>query len=135
VNKQKWFTFFCFYDQGTEGIEGLALKFHGTGRDCFEANAFKEMKRLKLLKLDSVQLTGSFGHLSKQLRWICWRGFPLKYIPVNFYQGSVVAINLKHSNLKLVWKETQVYILHANNYYLLPFATRVHFQFSCLTSV
>jgi len=131
VNKQKWFTFFCAYSfQGRDTIEGLALKLHGTGRDCFEASAFKEMKRLKLLKLDSVQLTGSFAHLSKQLRWICWRGFPLKYIPVNFYQRSVVAINLKHSNLKLVWKETQVYILNANNYYLLPLTTTVHFPFS-----
>ncbi|CAJ1949645.1 unnamed protein product [Sphenostylis stenocarpa] len=96
------------YNTGTEAVEGLALKLHGIGRDCFEANAFKEMKRLKLLQLDSVQLTGSFGYLSKQLRWVCWQGFPLKYIPGNFYQGSVVAINLKHSNLKLVWKEPQL---------------------------
>ncbi|RDX79530.1 TMV resistance protein N, partial [Mucuna pruriens] len=48
------------------------------------------------------------SYFSKQLRWVCWQGFPLKYIPNNFYQGSVIAISLKHSNLKVVWKEPQL---------------------------
>ncbi|XP_020238467.1 TMV resistance protein N isoform X1 [Cajanus cajan] len=93
---------------GTEAIEGLALKFHFTGRDCFKAYAFEEMKRLRLLQLDHVLLTGDYGYLSKKLRWICWQGFPSKYIPNKFYLEGVIAIDLKHSNLRLVWKEPQV---------------------------
>ncbi|KAH1150560.1 hypothetical protein GLYMA_16G087100v4 [Glycine max] len=93
---------------GTVAIEGLALKLHFAGRDCFNAYAFEEMKRLRLLQLDHVQLTGDYGYLSKQLRWISWQGFPSKYIPNNFYLEGVIAMDLKHSNLRLFWKEPQV---------------------------
>ncbi|XP_027908546.1 TMV resistance protein N-like isoform X3 [Vigna unguiculata] len=93
---------------GTETIEGLALKLHFIGKDCFKAYAFEEMKRLRLLQLDHVQLTGNYGYLSKQLRWICWQGFPSKYIPKSFYLDGAVVIDLKHSNLQLFWKEPQV---------------------------
>ncbi|RDX67768.1 TMV resistance protein N, partial [Mucuna pruriens] len=93
---------------GTEAIEGLALKSHFTSRDFFETCAFDEMKRLRLLKLDHVQLSGDYGYLSKQLRWICWQGFPSKYIPSNFNMQNVIAIDLKHSNLRILWKEPQV---------------------------
>jgi len=68
------------------------------------------MKRLRLLQLDHVQLTGNYGYLSKQLRWICWQGFPSKYIPKSFYLDGAVVIDLKHSNLQLFWKEPQVRI-------------------------
>ncbi|KAL5134091.1 TMV resistance protein N [Glycine soja] len=96
---------------GTIAIEGLALQLHLSIRDCFKAEAFQEMKRLRLLRLDHVQLTGDYGYLSKQLRWIYWKGFPLNYIPNNFYLEGVIAIDLKHSNLKLLWKKTQ-HLLH-----------------------
>ncbi|CAJ1949597.1 unnamed protein product [Sphenostylis stenocarpa] len=90
---------------GTEAIEGLALKLQRTSRVRFSAETFEEMKRLRLLQFDHVQLAGDYGHLSKHLRWVYWRGFSSKFIPDNFYQGNVVAIDMKHSNLKLVWKE------------------------------
>jgi len=65
------------------------------------------MKSLRLLQFDHVQLAGDYGHLSKRLAWVYWGGFSSKYIPHNFYQGKVVAIDMKHSNLKVVWKEPQ----------------------------
>ncbi|XP_022641637.1 TMV resistance protein N-like [Vigna radiata var. radiata] len=93
---------------GTRAIEGLSLKLHSSSRDCLEACAFKEMKRLRLLQLDNVQLSGDYGHISKQLRWICWRGFPYKYIPINFHLENVIAIDFKHSRLQLVWEQPVV---------------------------
>ncbi|KAG4938632.1 hypothetical protein JHK86_044773 [Glycine max] len=93
---------------GTETIVGLALKLHYSSRDCFNAYAFKEMKSLRLLQLDHVHITGDYQYLSKQLRWVCWQGFPSKYIPNNFNLEGVIAIDLKHSNLRLVWKKPQV---------------------------
>ena len=69
------------------------------------------MKRLKLLQLAGVQLDGDFKHLSTDLRWLCWHGFPSPYTPANFDQGNLVAIDLKYSNLQLVWKKGQVQIL------------------------
>ncbi|RDX86922.1 TMV resistance protein N, partial [Mucuna pruriens] len=74
----------------------------------FQTYAFEEMKRLRLLQLDHVQLTGDYGYLSKQLRWICWHGLSSKYLPNNFCLEGIIAIDLKHSNLHQVWKEPQV---------------------------
>ncbi|XP_047179046.1 disease resistance protein RPP2B-like [Vigna umbellata] len=90
---------------GTEAIQGLSLKLHSTSRDCFKTHAFKEMKNLRLLRLDHVQVVGDYGHISKEWRWICWKGFASKYIPNNFYMGNVIAIDLRHSHLQLVWKQ------------------------------
>ncbi|KAL2576400.1 hypothetical protein AAZX31_16G078000 [Glycine max] len=93
---------------GTETIQGLAVKLHFTSRDSFEAYSFEKMKGLRLLQLDHVQLSGNYGYLSKQLKWICWRGFPLKYIPNNFHLEGVIAIDFKYSKLRLLWKTPQV---------------------------
>ncbi|XP_027907674.1 TMV resistance protein N-like [Vigna unguiculata] len=93
---------------GTKAVEGLSLKLHSSSKDCLEAHAFKEMKRLRLLQLDHVQLSGDYGHISKQLRWICWRGFPYKYIPNNFHLENVIAIDFKHSHLQLLWEQPLV---------------------------
>ncbi|XP_057451804.1 uncharacterized protein LOC130743576 [Lotus japonicus] len=93
---------------GTETIEGLVLKLQKTGRVCFSANAFKEMRKLRLLQLDCVDLSGDYGHLSQELRWVYWQGFTLKYIPDDLYQGNLVVIDLKYSSIKQVWKETKL---------------------------
>ncbi|XP_020205483.1 TMV resistance protein N [Cajanus cajan] len=93
---------------GTEVIEGLALKLPLTNTVFFEAVAFKEMNKLRLLRLDYVQLGGDYGYLSKELRWIYWQGFPLEHMPNNFNLEGVIAIHFKHSNLRQVWKEPKV---------------------------
>lgn len=79
-----------------------------TGRVHFSTYSFKKMKKLRLLQLDGVDLNGDYGNLSKKLRWLDWRGFTLNYIPDEFYQGNLVVINLKQSNIKKVWNKTQV---------------------------
>jgi len=99
-----------FSSQGTEAIEGLALKMHLTSRDCFKADSFQKMERLRLLQLHHVQLAGNYGYLSKQLRWISWQGFPSNFLPNNFYMDHVIAIDLKHSHLRFLWKQSPVFI-------------------------
>jgi len=87
------------------------LKLPITSSNCFSTKAFKKMKRLRLLQLDGVQLDGDFKYLSRNLRWLCWNGFPLSCIPSNFDQRNLVSIELENSNMSFVWKETQVLIL------------------------
>ncbi|KAI9078931.1 hypothetical protein K1719_039080 [Acacia pycnantha] len=94
---------------GTKAIEGISLKVQGTHRErLVDSEAFKEMKKLRLLQLDYVNLKGDYKHLSKKLRWLCWKGFPLKYTPNNFSQKELVAIDFKYSNLRVVWKDPQL---------------------------
>ncbi|CAI8594229.1 unnamed protein product [Vicia faba] len=92
---------------GTKAIEGLALKLPIASSKCFSTKAFKKMKRLRLLQLAGVKLDGDFGYLSRNLRWLCWNGFPLTCIPSDFYQGNIISMELENSNMRFMWKETQ----------------------------
>ena len=68
------------------------------------------MKKLRLLQLSGVELFGDFEYLSKDLRWLCWHGFPFACIPTTFYQENLVSIELENSKITMMWKETQVLI-------------------------
>ncbi|BFG29213.1 hypothetical protein CerSpe_154870 [Prunus speciosa] len=92
---------------GTEEIEGLTLDLQQSDEPSFSTEAFRRMWRLRLLKLNYVQLTGSYEHLSKELRWLCWHGFPLEVIPEDFNQRSLVAIDLRYSKLIRVWEDSR----------------------------
>ncbi|KAK2352679.1 disease resistance protein RUN1 [Trifolium repens] len=93
---------------GTETVEGLIFKPQITDTVCFSTNSFKEMKKLRLLQLDCVNLIGDYGCVSNQLRWIKWQGSTFNYIPDDFYQGNLVAMDLKHSSIRQVWNETKL---------------------------
>ncbi|XP_024171182.1 disease resistance protein RPV1 [Rosa chinensis] len=92
---------------GTEEIQGLTLSLLGSDKTSFSTQAFANMKRLRLLQLKFVQLSGGFEHLSNKLRWLCWHGFPHKFLPNNF-NLNVVAIDLKYSKLVQVWVKSRM---------------------------
>ncbi|XP_058746938.1 uncharacterized protein LOC131619917 [Vicia villosa] len=93
---------------GTKAIEGLVMKLQGTSNVCFDTIAFEKMKRMRLLQLDNVQFIGDYECFPKNLKWLSWQGFPLKYAPENFYQKNLVVMELKCSNLIQVWKKPQL---------------------------
>ncbi|KAK2432868.1 disease resistance protein RPV1 [Trifolium repens] len=94
--------------KGTEAVKGLALEFPRENTVCLNTKAFKKMNKLRLLQLSGVQLHGDFKYLSEDLRWLYWHGFPSTYTPTEFQQGSLVSIELKYSNLKQLWKKSQI---------------------------
>lgn len=66
------------------------------------------MNKLRLLQLARVQLDGTFNDLSGELRWLYWHGFPSTYVPLELQKGSLVALELKYSNLKDRWWSQKV---------------------------
>ena len=94
--------------QGTNAVEGLTLELTSQSMVNFNSEAFIEMQRLRLLQLDYVRLTGYYKYLSQELRWLCWHGFPLKFIPNEFYPRNLIVIDLQYSNLKKVWEGPKV---------------------------
>ncbi|XP_028959033.1 disease resistance protein RPV1-like isoform X1 [Malus domestica] len=88
--------------QGTEKIDGLALNLPSLEETSFSTGAFRNMKRLRLLQLNYVRLAGGYQCLSKKLRWLCWHGFPLEFIPIELCQPNIVAIDMRYSSLKQV---------------------------------
>ncbi|XP_038721239.1 disease resistance protein RPV1-like [Tripterygium wilfordii] len=91
--------------RGTEFIEGLILKFPGPTAVKLDTKAFSIMQRLRLLQLTNMQFSGDSENFSKELRWLCWRGFPWKFIPNNFYLENLVAMDMRYSNLRRVWND------------------------------
>ncbi|XP_050147027.1 disease resistance protein RUN1-like isoform X2 [Malus sylvestris] len=87
---------------GTEKIDGLALNLPSLEETSFSTGAFRNMKRLRLLQLNYVRLVGGYQCLSKKLRWLCWHGFPLEFIPIELCQPNIVAIDMRYSSLKQV---------------------------------
>ncbi|KAI5356132.1 hypothetical protein L3X38_009027 [Prunus dulcis] len=97
-------------ESGTKKIEGVAL--HGSYGTRFTAQAFTNMKKLRLLHLNNVELTGEYKYFPQKLIWLCWHGFPLESIPDDFpTQPKLVALDLQWSALKIVWKDCK---LHQN---------------------
>ncbi|CAL5378152.1 unnamed protein product [Camellia sinensis] len=73
-----------------------------------QADAFSRMCELRLLQLYNVRLTGHYEKFPKKLRWLYWRGCPLKYIPNEFPLESLVALDMRYSRLEQVWRGTKL---------------------------
>ncbi|XP_050110086.1 disease resistance protein RUN1-like isoform X1 [Malus sylvestris] len=103
-------------ETGREEIQGLALDLSKEShKPSFSTNAFNEMHGLRLLKLKDVQFTGNcedlLKHLSKELRWFCWHGFPLNVIPEDFDHPDMVAVDLSYSKLIRVWEDSDLLLV------------------------
>ncbi|KAK2978774.1 hypothetical protein RJ640_008737, partial [Escallonia rubra] len=92
---------------GTRAIQGLKLD-NWNNEVQLKTSAFSRMSQLRLLLINYVQLTGGYKKFPKKLRWLCWRGFPLKSIPTDFPLESLVVIDMRNSNLTRFWNGTKV---------------------------
>ena len=91
-------------------MEGISLKLsRGNKEKSFETISFEKMQSLRLLQLNYVKLSGSYEHISKNLRWLCWEGFPMNSIPNDFDVGDVVTMEMRYSKLKRVWEDSKVW--------------------------
>ncbi|CAI9269370.1 unnamed protein product [Lactuca saligna] len=94
--------------EGSKSMEGLALDMQMLDKQMFtfkpsnlKTDALQKMDRLKLLKLNFVKLTGTYGNFSEDLRWLCWLGSDLRTIPSDLFMGNLVAIDMSYSKLEV----------------------------------
>lgn len=100
---------YAFYCQGTEEVLGLTLNMSKYHKVSFSAEAFKNMRSLRLLQLNYAQLSDCYKYYPMhKLRWLCWHGFPLDCIPKEFMQPNLVAVDLQFSKLTQAWKDCEV---------------------------
>ncbi|KAM7478292.1 hypothetical protein LguiA_026505 [Lonicera macranthoides] len=121
--------------RATEAIEGLALEFHAsTDKECrhfsgrhpmssssssslatkpsVKTAAFSRMRKLRLLSLHNVGLTGGYEEFPKKLRWLCWRGLQegctdtLTQVP-DIPMDNLVALDMQHCSFTQVWSGTK----------------------------
>ncbi|PKI47724.1 hypothetical protein CRG98_031857 [Punica granatum] len=62
------------------------------------------MKRLRLLKLNNLHVEGDYGVILKELRWLCWHGFPLNFLPDEFHMENMVVIDIRYGKLRAAWR-------------------------------
>ncbi|KAI3709355.1 hypothetical protein L2E82_39115 [Cichorium intybus] len=94
--------------KGSKTMEGLALDMQMLKEEKYsfkssnlKTDGLENMDKLKLLQLNFVQMSGSYGNLSEDLRWLCWLGFHLRTIPSDLFMGNLVAIDMSYSNIEI----------------------------------
>ncbi|KAM7518917.1 hypothetical protein LguiB_017879 [Lonicera macranthoides] len=94
--------------------QSMGISLRSPNKVELTTEGFARMDNLKFLHLNYVQLTGCYKNFPQSLRWLCWHGFPLKSLPMDFPMGNLVSLDLSYSKLKQVWEGTKV--CHSNVY-------------------
>ncbi|GKB94638.1 Toll/interleukin-1 receptor domain-containing protein, partial [Tanacetum coccineum] len=95
------------YENETFSSGSMSSQFHN--KKCgFETLAIREMRNLRLLQLNYVELNGSYNFFPEGLRWLCMHGFPLSYIPSDLPMQNMVALDMSNSKLQQLWKEPKL---------------------------
>jgi len=76
-----------------------------------ETAAFSSMRKLRLLNLRNVGLTGGYEQFPKKLRWLCWHGLQtFTHAVADIPMQNLVVLDLQHCSFKQVWSGTKVSI-------------------------
>nr|XP_024926773.2 disease resistance protein Roq1-like [Ziziphus jujuba var. spinosa] len=88
---------------GTEVIEAIVLDIPEL--ECYwNPRCFSGLDNLRLLSIRSVvHLPQGLIHLPKNLRFLKWREYPLKFLPSNFYPPLLVELNMCYSQILQLW--------------------------------
>uniref|UniRef100_A0A7N2R486 ADP-ribosyl cyclase/cyclic ADP-ribose hydrolase n=1 Tax=Quercus lobata TaxID=97700 RepID=A0A7N2R486_QUELO len=89
---------------GTEAIQGIVLKLPESKEAYWNPESFSMMHNLKLLTIDNVQLLHEPKHLPIGLRFLEWRGYPSKSLPLNFQSNDLVELYMCCSHIEQLWK-------------------------------
>ncbi|KAM3377829.1 disease resistance protein RPV1 [Capsicum galapagoense] len=69
---------------------------------------FTVMNKLRLLQIKYTHLYGAYKDFPKNLRWLYWRGFPLKCVPNDFPLESLAVLDMRNSRLERLWDGRRV---------------------------
>jgi hypothetical protein len=95
--------------QGTNKVEAILIDFYEEGSTYLNLEAFKKMKKLRLLKkMKKLRLLKNlnasfyeeFNFLSNELRVLDWDGYHGEFLPSNFCGKNLVFLKLHDSKLK-----------------------------------
>ncbi|KAF5449756.1 hypothetical protein F2P56_030169 [Juglans regia] len=66
--------------------------------------SFESMSNLRLLQINYTRLVGRYEHIPAQLKWLQWKGCPLKSLPSDFCPRELAVLDLSESKIKQVWR-------------------------------
>ncbi|PON67438.1 TIR-NBS-LRR-like protein [Parasponia andersonii] len=90
--KQIWMEFF---QKGREEEEEK--------ENVISTKPIETMAKLRLLQINHVNLRGKFNSLPAKLKWLQWKGCPLKALPSDFHAPQLAVLDLSESKLESLW--------------------------------
>nr|ABF81414.1 TIR-NBS-LRR type disease resistance protein [Populus trichocarpa] len=88
---------------GKEKIEAIFFDMPGIKEAQWNMKAFSKMSRLRLLKIDNVQLSEGPENLSNKLLFLEWHSYPSKSLPAGLQVDELVELHMANSNLDQLW--------------------------------
>lgn len=90
---------------GTDKVEGIVLNSNDEVDGLYlSAESIMKMKRLRILKLQNINLSQKIKYLSNELRYLEWCGYPFKSLPSTFQPDKLVELHMRHSSIKQLWE-------------------------------
>ncbi|WJZ87743.1 hypothetical protein VitviT2T_007099 [Vitis vinifera] len=102
--------------KGMKNVEAIFLNLSRSKQLQFSTKVFAKMKRLRLLKIYGMDCCGfmkkeykiilseDFQFPSQELRYLHWKGYPLKSLPSNFHGENLIVLNMMDSKIKQLWQ-------------------------------
>nr|ABF81430.1 TIR-NBS-LRR-TIR type disease resistance protein [Populus trichocarpa] len=88
---------------GKEKIEAIFLDMPGIKEAQWNMEAFSKMSRLRLLKINNVQLSEGPEDLSNKLRFLEWHSYPSKSLPASLQVDELVELHMANSSIEQLW--------------------------------
>ncbi|KAL3568199.1 hypothetical protein D5086_030850, partial [Populus alba] len=88
---------------GKEKIKAIFLDMPGIKEAQWNKEAFSKMCRLRLLKINNVQLSEGPEDISNELRFLEWHSYPSKSLPAGLQVDQLVELHMANSSLEQLW--------------------------------
>ncbi|KAJ6684454.1 REPEAT-CONTAINING PROTEIN putative-RELATED [Salix viminalis] len=88
---------------GKEKIEAIFLDMHGITEAQWNMKAFSKMYKLRLLKINNVQLFDGPEDLSNKLRFLEWHFYPSKSLQACLQVDLLVELHMPNSSIEQLW--------------------------------
>ncbi|KAF8036330.1 hypothetical protein BT93_C2146 [Corymbia citriodora subsp. variegata] len=89
---------------GTNKVEAIMLALAAPEEVCFSAQAFTNMKRLRLFRVHNVYHSGDPIYFPAKLRWLEWPNCSLQSMPFNTGQKELVHLDMSNSSIRELGK-------------------------------
>ncbi|KAJ6861101.1 hypothetical protein NC651_037242 [Populus alba x Populus x berolinensis] len=123
---------------GKEKIEAIFLDMPGIKEAQWNMKAFSKMSKLRLLKIDNVQLSEGPDDLSNKLGFLEWHSYPSKSLPAGLQVDELVELHMANSSLEQLWYGCKVRLTNLKAFvflfivFLYMYDKSIHIYSPCL---
>ncbi|XP_054781830.1 TMV resistance protein N-like [Prosopis cineraria] len=90
------------HDTGTNKVEAIVLDLPQGKEVQWSGEAFVKMKKLKILVIKNASFSKGLAYLPNSLRWLEWKKYPFRFLPLDFCPMELVYMDLSSSYVELL---------------------------------